>query len=195
MDGMHLRLHGCQLEVLPIDDPRRTLYDLCCRKDLFADETFDNCIAHGKKFCRLLLCYPAILFLKWLRDFAVPRSGSSRSSRSDRRRSMTQTDLQDFVSNRAGLPRTTTLSRESGLRTLLLHLNAGERIPEHQTRGAIMVHCLNGKGAFFIADHRIELRPALLITVPAAVPHSVIAAEDEDLLLLVAVSEQVASER
>jgi quercetin dioxygenase-like cupin family protein len=68
-------------------------------------------------------------------------------------------------------------------------------MPEHQTRGAILVHCLDGKGAFFIAEDRIELRPALLISVPPAVPHSVVAAEQEDLLLLVSVSEQVASER
>ena len=109
---------------------------------------------------------------------------------------MTQADLQDFLSNRSDtLPRTTTLFRESGLRTLLLHLNAGERIPEHQTPGAIMVQCLAGKGAFFIAADRIELRPGLLISVPPAVSHSVIAAENEDMLLLVAVSEQLAGAR
>ena len=108
---------------------------------------------------------------------------------------MTEVDLQDFVRDGSGaLPRTTTLFRESGLRTLLLHLNAGERIPEHQTRGAILVQCLTGKGAFLIGSHRIELRPGLLISVPPAVSHSVIAAEDQGMLLLVAVSEQIAPE-
>ena len=108
---------------------------------------------------------------------------------------MTQIDLQDFLRDgSAGLPRTTTLFRESGLRTLLLHLKAAERIPEHQTRGAIMVQCLAGTGAFFIGSDRIELRPGLLISVPPAVSHSVIAAQDEDLSLLVAVSEQIAPE-
>jgi len=102
---------------------------------------------------------------------------------------MTQTDLQKFLSNRSALSRTTTLFRESALRTLLLHLNAGECIPKHQTRGAILVHCLAGEGAFFITDDRFELRPGVLISVPASVSHSVIAAEHEDILLLVVVSE------
>ena len=107
---------------------------------------------------------------------------------------MTPIDLQDFLRNpSAALPRTTTLFRESGLRTLLLHLTAGERIPEHQTRGAITVQCLAGKGAFFIGTDRVDLRPGLLISVAPAVSHSVIAAEDEELSLLVAVSEQFAS--
>lgn len=108
---------------------------------------------------------------------------------------MTQSDLQHFLSNQAGLPRTTMLFREPGLRALLLHLNAGERIPEHQTRGAIVVHCLDGKGAFFVAGDRVELQPGLLISVPPAVSHSATAAEDEPLLLLVTVSEQISAER
>lgn len=108
---------------------------------------------------------------------------------------MIPVDLPDFLgAGCASLPRTTTLFRESGLRTLLLHLKAGERIPEHQTRGAIMVQCLAGTGSFFITTDQVELRPGLLISVPPTVPHSVIAAEEEDMLLLVAVSEHVTPE-
>ncbi len=108
---------------------------------------------------------------------------------------MMPTDLKDFLGNQAGLPRMTTLFRQPGLRTLLLHLNAGERIPEHQTRGAIVVHCLDGKGAFFVGTDRAELQPGSLISVPPNAAHSVCAAEDEQLLLLVSVSEQIAAER
>jgi quercetin dioxygenase-like cupin family protein len=108
---------------------------------------------------------------------------------------MTEADLADFITGRsAALPRTTTLFREAGLRGLLLHLNAGERIPEHQTRGAIMVQCLAGKGAFLIGSDRVELRPGVLISVPPSISHSVVAAEDEHVLLLVAMSEQIALE-
>ena len=71
MDGLHLCLNGWQLEVLPIDDPWRILYDLCCRKDLFPDETLDNSITHLEEVGRLLLCYPAILCAKWL-DIVIP---------------------------------------------------------------------------------------------------------------------------
>jgi len=48
-----------------------TLYDLCCRKDLFPNETFNNRIAHLEESGRLLLCYPAILCVKWL-DIVIP---------------------------------------------------------------------------------------------------------------------------
>ena len=108
---------------------------------------------------------------------------------------MTQTDVQQLMSNPAGLPRTTTLVREAGLRTLLLHLNAGERIAEHQTRGAIVVQCLQGKGAFFAGAERVDLRPGVLLSLPPAEAHSVRAAEEEDILLLVTMAEQSATER
>jgi quercetin dioxygenase-like cupin family protein len=103
---------------------------------------------------------------------------------------MNQIDLQAFLSERAELPRTTTLFRETGMRTLLLHLKPGENIPQHQTRGAITVHCLKGEARFFIGDEAIQLRPALLISLPPATPHSVVA--EQDTLLLVTVSEQIA---
>jgi quercetin dioxygenase-like cupin family protein len=102
---------------------------------------------------------------------------------------MTQTDLHSLVSDSAGLSRTTTLSRENGLRTLLLHLNAGEHIPEHQTRGAITVHCLKGQATFVSGDERVELSPALLISLAPEMPHSVVA--QQDTLLLVTVSEHI----
>ncbi|MDQ2776735.1 MAG: hypothetical protein M3Y57_17720 [Acidobacteriota bacterium] len=102
---------------------------------------------------------------------------------------MTQTDLHPFVSDSAGLARTTPLSRENGLRTLLLHLNAGEQIPEHQTRGAITVHCLKGQATFVSGDERAELRPALLISLAPEMPHRVVA--QQDTLLLVTVSEYI----
>lgn len=102
---------------------------------------------------------------------------------------MTWTDLDNLRAN----TRTTPLFHESGLRTLLLHLNAGENMPEHQTRGAILVHCLTGQGVFAAGAERTELRPGILISVPPSEPHSVTAAADQELLLLVAISEQVAA--
>jgi quercetin dioxygenase-like cupin family protein len=108
---------------------------------------------------------------------------------------MSQADLQIYLSNQlsdqAELPRTTTLFREEGLRTLLLHLKAGEQIPEHQTRGAITVQCLKGDGAFFVLNERIAPRAGLLISVPPGASHSV--AAREDTLLLVTLSEPKAA--
>jgi quercetin dioxygenase-like cupin family protein len=83
-----------------------------------------------------------------------------------------------------------TLFRENGLRTLLLHLNSGEQIPEHQTRGAITVQCLQGEAILLSGDERLELRPNLLLSLAPGMPHSV--AAQQDTLLLVTISEQVA---
>ena len=104
---------------------------------------------------------------------------------------MTSADLETIRANTAPFPRTTALFREPGLRTMLLHLKAGENIPEHQTRGAILVHCLTGRGVFAAGEDRTELRPGILVSVPPSAPHSVAAAADEELLLLVVISEQV----
>ena len=102
---------------------------------------------------------------------------------------MTQTDLHAFVSDSLGLSRTITLSRDNGLRTLLLHLKAGEQIPEHQTPGAITVHCLKGQATFVSGDERAELSPALLISLAPEISHSVFA--QQDTLLLVTMSEHI----
>jgi quercetin dioxygenase-like cupin family protein len=100
---------------------------------------------------------------------------------------MSHTDLQGFLNDTAGLARATTLLREAGLRTLLLHLKAGEQIPEHQTRGAISVYCLKGAAIFSSCGENAVLRPASLISVAPAAPHAV--AAQHDTLLLVTVHE------
>ncbi len=102
---------------------------------------------------------------------------------------MKQTDLGTFLSAADRLPRATTLFQESGLRGLLLHLKAGEQIPEHQTRGAITVHCLQGEATFGSGEEQATLRPASLISLAPATPHRVMA--QQDTLLLVTVGEQV----
>ena len=102
---------------------------------------------------------------------------------------MTQTDLLSFIRDSAGLSRTTTLLREDGLRTLLLHLKAGEQVPEHQTRGAITVHCLKGEATFVSGAERAELSSGVLISVAPEMPHNVVARQDT--LLLVTISEHV----
>jgi hypothetical protein len=66
-------------------------------------------------------------------------------------------DLGAFLNHTDGLPRATTLFQGSGLRGLLLHLNAGEQIPEHQTRGAITVHCLQGEATFGSGEEQVTL--------------------------------------
>jgi quercetin dioxygenase-like cupin family protein len=102
---------------------------------------------------------------------------------------MKQMDLQAFLSDTGGLARATTLFQEGGLRGLLLHLNAGEQIPEHQTRGAITVHCLQGEATFWSGQEQATLRPASLLSLAPAAPHRVMA--QQDTLLLVTVWEPI----
>jgi quercetin dioxygenase-like cupin family protein len=102
---------------------------------------------------------------------------------------MTLTDLQSLLNDAGGLPRTTSLVRETGLRAMLLHLREGEEIPEHQNRGAITVQCLQGHVIFFAAGERVELMPGLLISLPPEIPHKLSGAADS--LLLVTMSEPI----
>ena len=105
---------------------------------------------------------------------------------------MKHADLNPLFSDAASLGRSTILFHEDGLRGLLLHLKAGERIPEHQARGAISVHCLKGEAAFSCGDVQVTLRPASLVSLPAAHAHGVAAIQDT--LLLVTIREQMRDE-
>jgi len=103
---------------------------------------------------------------------------------------MNQIDLRPFVDDPSALPKATTLLRESGQRILLLHLKSGEQIPEHQTSGAITVHCLKGQVTFSARTETVELSPGLLISLGPGSPHSLLA--NQESVLLVSVSEQAA---
>ncbi len=100
---------------------------------------------------------------------------------------MHQFDLNALLSDFSSSPRSTTILRANGLRCLLLHLKTGEEIPEHQARGAITVHCLNGDVRFSAGEDIVQLRPGLLIGLDPASPHALVAQEES--LLLVTISE------
>lgn len=102
---------------------------------------------------------------------------------------MRQVDLRSFLNDTAPLPRATTLLQESGLRTIMFHLKAGAELPQHQTRGAITIHCLSGHSTLVAGKERVEMTPMLLLSLAPGVPHSVVA--QQDTLLLVTISEQV----
>jgi quercetin dioxygenase-like cupin family protein len=97
---------------------------------------------------------------------------------------MKHVDLSSFLDDPATLPRTTTLIREYGLRTLLLHLKAGEEIPEHHARGPIIVHCLAGNVTFSAGD-RVDLKPGSIISLAPGAPHSLTAHKDSSLLVTI----------
>lgn len=102
---------------------------------------------------------------------------------------MNHTDLQSFQSEMTTLARATTLFQEHGMRGLLLHLKAGEQIPEHRTPGSITVQSLKGEAIFASGEEQITLRPGSLISLAPAVPHRVSA--QQETLLLVTVREEI----
>jgi quercetin dioxygenase-like cupin family protein len=100
---------------------------------------------------------------------------------------MNKVDLSGHMADFASLPRMTPLLREDGLRSFLLHLKASEEMPEHKTRGAITVQCLQGKALFVEGEDRVELVPGMVVSVRGGAPHSV--AAQSDSLMLVTVSD------
>jgi hypothetical protein len=75
MNCLHLGLHDWQPQVFSIDDPWSEVDNLRCRKNVLANESFDNGIAYFQFSRRLLLCYPAILPLERL-DFVIAAQSS-----------------------------------------------------------------------------------------------------------------------
>jgi quercetin dioxygenase-like cupin family protein len=102
---------------------------------------------------------------------------------------MNHTDLHAFQRDAAALPRATPLFHEQGIRGLLLHLKAGEQIPEHSTPGAITVQSLAGEAVFASGEEQITLTPGNLVSLAPCVPHRVAARQDS--LLLVTVREEI----
>lgn len=102
---------------------------------------------------------------------------------------MNYIDLQAFQLVTAALPRSTALFREAGMRGLLLHLYAGEEIPEHCTPGSITVQSLRGEVIFAAAGEENTLRPGCLVSLAPGVPHRV--AAQQDSLLLVTIREEI----
>ena|SRR5579875_1748506 len=100
---------------------------------------------------------------------------------------MKHVDLRSHLANALSLPRATALVQETGLRAVLFHVKAGEKLPEHQAPGAITLLCLSGKCTLAAGADQLELEPNVLASLGTGAPHSVVA--HEDTLLLVAIAD------
>lgn len=80
-----------------------------------------------------------------------------------------------------------TLVRDPGFTLLLVALKAGSGLPDHTAPGPISVLVLDGRVAFTSQGERLELGPHELVTLPARVPHEVMALEDSAILITIAV--------
>jgi quercetin dioxygenase-like cupin family protein len=80
---------------------------------------------------------------------------------------------------------TTTLVRAEQVEVIRLIVPAGKEIEEHQAKGEIVVHCLEGRVAFTAFGKTQTLEAGKLLYLPTGEPHTVKGIENASLLLTV----------
>ena len=76
-----------------------------------------------------------------------------------------------------------TISKQSGIRVVLIALKAGGRMNEHHADAPITVQGLQGAVNFTLGDQTIRMTPGVLVTAAASMLHSVEAIEESAFLL------------
>ena len=81
--------------------------------------------------------------------------------------------------------RTSALVRDGQLELIRLVVPAGKKIEQHQARGEIVVHCLEGRVAFTAPGKTQNLAAGELLYLPAGELHALEGLEDASLLVTV----------
>jgi quercetin dioxygenase-like cupin family protein len=79
-----------------------------------------------------------------------------------------------------------TLARYPDLRLVLIALAGGHRIEQHQTRGRVSIHVVEGKITLQVGREQVELGAGCLLELAPDTAHDVEAVEPSALLLTVA---------
>jgi len=87
-----------------------------------------------------------------------------------------------------------TLAKYPELRVVLLAFEPGARLEEHQTKGRVTVHVVDGRVAIKIAGEVVELSAGCLLAIAPSVVHDVEAREQSGILLTVAWPAQTSPE-
>ena len=82
---------------------------------------------------------------------------------------------------------TRTLVRTTTVEVVRLIVRAGQEIPQHKSKGEIIVHCLEGRVAFTALGKTQVLEAGKLLDLPASEPHAFKGIEDASLLLTILV--------
>ena len=82
---------------------------------------------------------------------------------------------------------TRTLVRTTAVEVVRLIVRAGQEIPQHKSKGEIIVHCLEGRVAFTALGKTQVLEAGKLLDLPAGEPHALKGIEDASLLLTIVV--------
>jgi quercetin dioxygenase-like cupin family protein len=80
-----------------------------------------------------------------------------------------------------------TLVRAEQVEVIRLVVPAGKEIPEHKSKGEVVVHCLEGRVAFTASGKTQALEAGHLLYLPTGEPHSVKGIENASLLVTVLV--------
>ena len=84
----------------------------------------------------------------------------------------------------ASSPPTQTLVRSSAVEVVRLIASAGQKIPAHASKGAIIVHCLEGAVALTALGRTKVLEPGTLVHLPAGKQHALEGIATVSLVLL-----------
>ena len=76
-----------------------------------------------------------------------------------------------------------TLARTGGLEIVRLVIARGRAIPTHQSRGAITVHCLEGRISFTAEGFTRVLEAGRMLILAAGEPHSLVGLDDSSVLV------------
>ena len=76
------------------------------------------------------------------------------------------------------------LMNEPGYRMVLLSMRAGQRVPEHESKGMVTVHAILGHVTIFAGPFPDELYAGEIICIESGKRHSLEAHEDSALLVL-----------
>ncbi len=77
------------------------------------------------------------------------------------------------------------LFKDEKLQTMLMCLSAGTQVPLHTAPHHGVIHVIEGRGIFTLGDQEIELKPGVLIVMPAQAPHAIRAIDNVALLKVV----------
>ncbi len=76
-----------------------------------------------------------------------------------------------------------TLARLPDLRMVLIAIQGGHEIPEHEAEDSVTIQVISGRVRLAFEGREVELGAGQLITLERGVPHSVRALEESALLL------------
>ena len=77
--------------------------------------------------------------------------------------------------------------RTGTVEVVRLIVRAGQEVPQHTSKGEIIVHCLEGRVAFTALGKTQVLEAGKLLDLPAGEPHALKGIEDASLLLTIVV--------